>query len=43
MRAAEAREQGLPRRATALRLNRRLAQRIIDAHREWLEEVQAEL
>ena len=41
--ASEAREQGLPRRATALRLNRRLAQRIVDAHRQWLEEVQAEL
>lgn len=43
LQAAEAREAGLPRRATALRLNRRLAQRIVDAHRQWLEEVQAEL
>ncbi len=43
LKASEAREPGLPRRATALRLNRRLAQRIVDAHREWLEDVQAEL
>jgi PadR family transcriptional regulator AphA len=43
LRAAEQREPGLPHRATVLRLNRRLAQRILDAHRQWLEEVQAEL
>jgi PadR family transcriptional regulator AphA len=41
--AAEQRESGLPHRATALRLNRRLAQRIVDAHRQWLDEVQQEL
>jgi PadR family transcriptional regulator, regulatory protein AphA len=41
--AAQQREEGLPHRATALRLNRRLAQRIVDAHRLWLEEVEAEL
>ena len=39
--AAEEREAGLPHRATALRLNRRLAQRIVDAHRQWLDEVEA--
>ena len=43
MRAAEERERALPHRATVLRLNRRLAQRILDAHREWLDEVQHEL
>lgn len=43
LREAEEREQGLPHRATALRLNRRLAQRIVDAHRQWLQEVQEEL
>jgi DNA-binding PadR family transcriptional regulator len=37
-RAAE-REEGLPHRAAALRANRRLAQRIVDAHRAWLDEV----
>ena len=41
--AAEEREQGLPHRATVLRLNRRLAQRILDAHRQWLDEVEHEL
>ena len=40
---AEQRAAALPRRETALRLNARLAQRIIDAHREWLDEVQEEL
>ena len=40
---AEERAPGLPRRETALRLNARLAQRIIDAHRQWLDEVEAEL
>jgi DNA-binding PadR family transcriptional regulator len=43
LKAAELREQGLPHRATVLRLNRRLAQRILDAHRQWLEEVEEEL
>jgi len=40
---AERRESDLPHRQAALRLNRRLAQRIVDAHRVWLEEVEAEL
>jgi DNA-binding PadR family transcriptional regulator len=40
---SEQREAGLPHRATALRLNRRLAQRIVDAHRQWLDEVEREL
>jgi PadR family transcriptional regulator AphA len=42
LKAAEQRESGLPHRATVLRLNRRLAQRIVDAHRQWLDEVEAE-
>ncbi len=33
----------LPHRATALRLNQRLARRILDAHSVWLDEVEAEL
>ena len=41
--AGKLREDGLPHRATALRLNRRLAERIVAAHRQWLDEVQAEL
>ncbi|HEY6889574.1 MAG TPA: hypothetical protein VI300_17385 [Solirubrobacter sp.] len=41
--AAAQREEGLPHRASALRLNRRLAQRIVDAHRQWLDEVEQEL
>jgi DNA-binding PadR family transcriptional regulator len=36
-------EAGLPHRATVLRLNRRLAERILDAHRQWLDEVEQEL
>ncbi len=43
LKAAEERESGLPHRAKVLRLNRRLAQRIVDAHRQWLDEVEAEL
>ena len=43
LKAAQEREPGLPHRAKALRLNRRLAQRIVDAHRQWLDEVEAEL
>jgi DNA-binding PadR family transcriptional regulator len=43
LRVAEAVEGELPHRATVLRLNRRLAQRIVDAHRAWLDEVQEEL
>jgi PadR family transcriptional regulator AphA len=42
LKAAEQRESGLPHRATVLRLNRRLAQRIVDAHRQWLDEVEGE-
>lgn len=42
LKAAEQRESGLPHRAKVLRLNRRLAQRIVDAHRQWLDEVEAE-
>ena len=37
------REAGLPHRAAVLRINRALAQRILDAHRQWLDEVQDEL
>ena len=40
---AEAIEPSLPHRSRALRLNRRLAQRILDAHTDWLDEVEAEL
>ena len=41
--ASAAREADLPHRATVMRLNRRLAQRIVDAHRAWLDEVEQEL
>jgi DNA-binding PadR family transcriptional regulator len=41
--AAERREAGLPHRARALAINRRLAQRIVAAHRQWLREVEEEL
>ena len=40
---AEAIEPTLPHRSRVLRLNRRLAQRILDAHTAWLDEVEAEL
>ncbi len=40
---AEQIEAALPHRSRALRLNRRLARRILDAHTAWLEEVEAEL
>jgi PadR family transcriptional regulator, regulatory protein AphA len=40
---AQAIEPTLPRRAAALRLNQRLARRILDAHSAWLDEVEAEL
>ena len=40
---SETREAGLPHRATVLKLNRKLAQRIVDAHREWLDAVEREL
>jgi DNA-binding PadR family transcriptional regulator len=43
LKASAAREAELPHRATVLRLNRRLAQRIVDAHRAWLDEVEEEL
>jgi hypothetical protein len=33
----------LPHRERALRLNRRLAERILDAHLEWLDAVEDEL
>ena len=36
-------EPELPHRSRALRLNRRLATRIVDAHSAWLDEVEAEL
>ena len=43
--AAEGREAeaALSHRATVLRLNRRLAQRIVDAHRQWLQEIEEDL
>ena len=40
---AEALEAGLPHRSRALRLNQRLARRIVDAHAAWRDEVEAEL
>ena len=36
-------EATLPHRERALRLNQRLARRIVDAHAAWLDEVEAEL
>jgi hypothetical protein len=36
-------EPELPHRACALRLNRRLAERILHAHLEWLDEVGRDL
>jgi hypothetical protein len=41
LKAAELRKSGLPHRAKVLRLNRRLAQRIVDARRQWVDEVEA--
>ena len=41
--AGKLREEGPPHRARALRLNRWLAERIVAAHRQWLDEVEAEL
>lgn len=35
--------ESLPHRRTVLRLNHRLARRLVDAHAEWLDEVEAEL
>jgi PadR family transcriptional regulator AphA len=43
LQASQERAAELPRRATALALNRRLAQRILDAHRLWLDEIEHEL
>jgi PadR family transcriptional regulator AphA len=33
----------IPHRAVALRLNHRLARRLVEAHRDWLDEVEREL
>ncbi|HEX2105169.1 MAG TPA: hypothetical protein VHF51_16055 [Solirubrobacteraceae bacterium] len=41
--AAEAEARRLPHRERYLRLNHRLARRVLDAHREWLAEVEQEL
>ena len=41
--AAEAVAADLPHRERYLRLNHRLARRLVEAHREWLEEVEGEL
>jgi PadR family transcriptional regulator, regulatory protein AphA len=41
--AAEEEAARLPHRERALRLNHRLARRILDAHRDWLDEVEREL
>jgi DNA-binding PadR family transcriptional regulator len=41
--AAAEREASLPRRSKALAANRRLAGRILDAHRAWLTEVREDL
>jgi DNA-binding PadR family transcriptional regulator len=43
MRAARDREAAIPHRAKVLAINRRLAERIVQAHREWLDEVEAQL
>jgi PadR family transcriptional regulator AphA len=40
---AEAREPGVPHRARVLAINRRLAERMLDAQAAWLDEVEAEL
>ena len=40
---AAQRAAALPHRTTALRLNARLAKRIIAAHRQWLDEIEEEL
>jgi hypothetical protein len=40
---AEEREPGVPHRRRVLAINRRLAQRILDAQSAWLDEVEAEL
>lgn len=41
--AGREREAGLPHRAKVLAINRRLAERIVEAHREWIESVREEL
>jgi DNA-binding PadR family transcriptional regulator len=43
MDAADAAAATLPHREKYLRLNHRLARRLIDAHREWVDEVEREL
>jgi uncharacterized protein (DUF924 family) len=43
MRHAVAREGDFPHRAKVLAINRRLAERIIAAHRAWLDEVEDQL
>jgi PadR family transcriptional regulator AphA len=40
---SQEREASLPQRAWALRINRRLARRILEAQEAWLDEVEAEL
>ena len=41
--AADARAEEIPHRARYLHLNHRLARRIVDAHEEWLADVEREL
>jgi PadR family transcriptional regulator, regulatory protein AphA len=41
--ASEERAASLPHRERALRANHRLSRRIVQAHREWLDEVEGEL
>jgi hypothetical protein len=41
--AAEEIARGLPHRERYLLLNHRLARRLVEAHREWLEEAEREL
>jgi hypothetical protein len=43
MDAADAAAATLPHREKYLRLNHRLARRLIDVHREWVDEVEREL
>jgi hypothetical protein len=43
LQSSAGREDELSHRASVLRLNRRLAQRIVDAHRAWIDEVEQEL
>ena len=41
--AAEARAGSLPHRAAYLRLNHRLARRLVDAHLDWIADIEREL